>query len=111
MIAIRVPHPKFEIGQLVRHKRYGYRGVIVDIDATCQAPQDWYEGNRTQPERMQPWYHVLVDETETATYPAQSSLQADDSNKPVSNPMVLMFFTVFCEGRYERNEVPFQGWH
>ena len=39
----------FEIGELVEHKRYGYRGVVAGRDASCRASDDWYEGNRTQP--------------------------------------------------------------
>ena len=25
---------KFSVGQLIRHKRFDYRGVIIDVDAT-----------------------------------------------------------------------------
>ena len=62
MIAISRPaQPVFESGQLVRHRRYGYRGVVVDRDEFCQADDEWYSKNQTQPNRDQPWYHVLVD--------------------------------------------------
>jgi hemimethylated DNA binding protein len=30
--------PKYEPGEVIEHKRYGYRGVIVEFDSTCQAP-------------------------------------------------------------------------
>ena len=29
--------PRFEPGQLVVHRRYGYRGVVVAFDVTCEA--------------------------------------------------------------------------
>lgn len=109
MIALNLPKPCFAVGQIVRHKRYGYRGVVVAIDPTCQAPSDWYLNNQTQPERNQPWYHVIVHQSETTTYPAQSSLQEDDGG-PIANPMLKLFFTSYEDGRYVRNEVPFQGW-
>ena len=53
----------FDVGTLVRHRRYGYRGVIVAFDATCQASDQWYYSNQTQPSHDQPWYHVLVHES------------------------------------------------
>ena len=28
--------PDFTSGQLVRHRHYGYRGVVVEADRTCQ---------------------------------------------------------------------------
>ena len=34
---------KFSIGQLVHHLLFDYRGVIVDVDATFQGTEEWYE--------------------------------------------------------------------
>ena len=98
--------PLFEIGQLVRHKRYGYRGVIVAVDETCRASDDWYQQNKTQPEREQPWYHVLADGSDQVYYPAQTSLEADQSGDEIENPLVEEFFSEFEEGSYVRNETP-----
>ena len=98
--------PLFQPGQLVRHKRYGYRGVVVDYDLTCQASEEWYQSNQTQPERNQPWYHVLVDQTGTTTYPAQSSLSADEDAQPIIHPLLSYFFSGFDHGRYIRNSLP-----
>ena len=63
--------PQFEAGDLVKPRRYGYRGVVVKRDEKCLADDEWYTNNQTQPDRTQPWYHVLVDGTETATYAPQ----------------------------------------
>lgn len=101
-----ITEPLFQSGQLVRHRRYGYRGVVVDVDLTCQAADAWYESNQTQPARHQPWYHVLVDGSGTATYPAQTSLQPDESREPIANPLVDVFFAAFESGRYVRNTRP-----
>jgi len=95
---------QFQIGQLVKHRRYGYRGVVVAYDPSCQADDDWYNANRTQPDRNQPWYHVLVSESDQITYPAESSLTVDDSGDEISNPLISHFFTSFDQGRYIRNE-------
>jgi len=98
--------PLFEPGQLVRHKRYGYRGVVVSVNTTCKADPTWYMSNKTQPDREQPWYHVLVHGTISCTYAAQSSLRADDSQEPVHHVLVEQFFSAFVDGRYIRNEEP-----
>ena len=98
--------PAFAVGQLVRHKRYAYRGVVVDIDGTCQASDEWYQRNQTQPGRDQPWYHVLVDGSDQSSYPAQTSLEADVSAEEVCNPYVSEFFSDFLDGRYIRNDRP-----
>lgn len=98
--------PKFERGQLVRHRRYGYRGVVVGLDFECLADEQWYLSNKTQPDRSQPWYHVLVHDTDGTTYAAQESLEADTSGRPVAHPLVERFFDEFADGRYIRNDRP-----
>ena len=93
----------FEPGQLVKHKRYGYRGVVVDFDMNCQADEDWYSSNRTQPDRAQPWYHVLVHNSDQGTYAAQSSLLTDTSGLRVVHSLEPLFFSAFNKGCYIRN--------
>jgi heat shock protein HspQ len=106
MIApIKTP-PRFRAGQLVKHRRYGYRGVVVDFDPFCRAPEQWYQSNATQPDKNQPWYHVLVHGSRTVTYAAQSSLLPDDTCKPVDHPLVEKFFEQFNGEFYVRNDVP-----
>ena len=101
--------PLFEPGQLVRHRRYGYRGVVVDLDRTCQADEDWYRQLRTQPRRSQPWYHVLVHQRGHSTYAAQQNLTADDSAEPIEHASVPRYFAEFVDGRYIRNDEPWRG--
>ena len=95
---------KFAKGQLVCHKRYGYRGVVVEFDVRCMADDQWYMKNQTQPIRDQPWYHVLVHGASTVTYPAQDNLLPDPSDEPVDHPLVDHFFSEFVDGRYVRND-------
>ena len=106
MIRLAEIVPKFELGQLVCHKRYGYRGVIVDCDPTCRADEKWYQSNMTQPGKIQPWYHVLVDDTDQTTYAAEENLRADPSGQPVRHPLVDRFFGEFADSRYVRNDQP-----
>ena len=101
--------PNFEPGQVVLHRRYGYRGVIVAVDPRCMADDAWYYANQTQPNRDQPWYHVLVDGSSQTTYPAEDSLQADTTGELISHPLLEHFFIGFVQGRYVRNEEPWPG--
>ena len=100
--------PKFAAGDVIFHKKYSYRGVIVSIDDRCQAPDDWYQANQTQPNRKQPWYHILVDGNQQVTYVAQSNLKYDKLGSPVVHPMLNLFFYghVESENKYLRHEVP-----
>lgn len=91
---------RYRIGQLIHHRRYGYRGVVVSVDTVCQADDEWYERNRTQPDRDQPWYHVVVDDASHMTYVAQSNLEADASDAAVRNPMLYQFDLHYHDGRY-----------
>jgi heat shock protein HspQ len=38
-----VSEPRFMIGQVVHHKLFNYRGVVVDIDARFSLSEEWYE--------------------------------------------------------------------
>ncbi len=98
--------PKFRIGQLVRHKRYQYRGVVVALDRHCKADPDWYMSNKTQPDRAQAWYHVLVHGSTTCTYAAESGLMEEADNLLIEHPLVAVFFDGFEEGHYLRNDKP-----
>lgn len=94
----------YEIGQLVEHQRYGYRGVVVSRDSSCQASSGWYESNLTQPTREQPWYHVLVHGGDHSTYVAEENLLEDAGGEQVVHPLVATFFLYFTGGRYTPRE-------
>jgi heat shock protein HspQ len=34
---------KFTIGQVVHHKMFDYRGVVVDVDPVFNSSEEWYE--------------------------------------------------------------------
>jgi len=101
--------PLFVEGEIIHHKRYNYRGVIVGIDFTCEAEDDWYHYNQTQPDRNQPWYHVLVDGSVSTTYVAESNLEPDTSGQAINHPLIEIFFSSFKSGSYIRNDKPWPG--
>ena len=91
----------WSIGQLVHHKLFDYRGVIVDVDPVFQGTDEWYEQvARSRPPKDEPWYRVLVHEAGHETYVAERNLAADLSPAPVTHPLVDEFFTGFSDGVY-----------
>ncbi|MBI5135854.1 MAG: heat shock protein HspQ [Nitrospirae bacterium] len=100
------PAAAFAPGDVVCHARYGYRGVVVHATPCFDGDEEWYRRAQTQPDKNQPWYHVLVHNTGQVTYAAQTSLEADGSGEAVSHPYIPFFFADFADGRYLRNERP-----
>lgn len=92
---------RFEVGQLVQHRRYAYRGAVIAVDLRCTDDDDWYLSNQTQPDREQPWYHVLVHGKAHTTYVAQSNLEEDHGGEQVIHPLARQFFEYFHRGRYQ----------
>ncbi|MGC6424061.1 MAG: heat shock protein HspQ [Lentimonas sp.] len=95
------PGAYFEIGMIVQHRLYGYRGVIVAYDMGCAAGDKWYYSNKTQPAKDQPWYHLLVhDSGGLSTYVAQCNLQEDLLKAPIEHPRIACYFEELKDGRY-----------
>jgi heat shock protein HspQ len=92
---------KFAVGQLIQHKLFKYRGVIVDVDPTYQGTEEWYnEVARTRPPKDQPWYHVLVHDAVHNTYVAERNLEPDLSGEPINHPLVEGYFRDMRDGLY-----------
>jgi heat shock protein HspQ len=96
--------PRFDTGEVVHHRRYDYRGVVLAFDPVCRASEEWRQGNMTQPDRDQPWYHV-VDENGRERYVAEENLEPDGSGERVENPVIRMLFPTFINGKYYRNSL------
>ena len=95
---------KFSVGELVHHRLFDYRGVIVDVDRNYQGTEEWYEAvAKSRPPKNRPWYHVLVHGKEHSTYVAERNLQPDDSVEPINHPLLEHFFSKFENGKYFRN--------
>ena len=93
----------FQIGQLVEHRLFGYRGVVFDVDPTFQLSEEWYETMaRSRPPKDAPWYHVLVHDASHTTYVAERNLAADESAEPIRHPAVDEIFDQFENGHYRR---------
>ncbi len=90
----------FKAGDIVHHRRYNYRGVVMEWDPSCQADEAWYQSNQTQPDRDQPWYHVLVDGSDATTYVAQENLMPAADTAEISHPLLKKSFLSYFKGRY-----------
>jgi heat shock protein HspQ len=92
---------KFGVGELVQHRLFDYRGVIVDVDARFMLSDEWYDQvARTRPPKDQPWYRVLVHSSSNETYVAERNLTADINIEPIDHPLIKEFFEGFKDGRY-----------
>lgn len=93
---------KFSIGDLIHHKLFDYRGVIIDVDPQFQGSQQWYEQMAlSRPPKDQPWYHVLVHQAQHQTYVAERNLEADESGGAIIHPLVDRYFETFNGSAYE----------
>ena len=93
---------RFNIGQVVIHTRFGYRGVIFDVDPCFMLSDDWYRRVAlSRPPRNQPWYHVLVHGQEHTTYVAERHLFAAAAPEPISHPLLNQYFAGFNGSSYE----------
>lgn len=98
-----ISRSKFSVGDVIHHQLFDYRGVVVDVDATFQSTEEWYEAvARSRPPKDKPWYHVLVHGAVHSTYVAEKNLEHDASVEPISHPMLGQFFSRFEDGRYVR---------
>ncbi len=92
---------KFAIGEIISHKMFGYRGVVIDIDFQFSADEAWYERVAlSRPPKDQPWYHVLVDNAQHQTYVAERNLQSCDDVSPILHPSLGRYFSELIDGRY-----------
>ncbi len=95
--------PKFSPGQVIHHRKYDYRGVIVDVDPEFAGTEQWYDQVAvSQPPKERPWYHVLVHGAEHMTYVAEQHLEQDTSGQQIDHPALGRFFDHFSHGRYRR---------
>jgi heat shock protein HspQ len=92
---------RFHIGQLVHHKLFDYRGVVVDADPVFSGSDAWYDQvARSRPPKDEPWYRVLVHGSDHETYVAERNLENDATGEPVQHPLVGEFFGKLHDGRY-----------
>ncbi len=87
---------KFQIGQVVRHRMFPFRGVIFDVDPEFANTEEWYESipEEVRPAKEQPYYHLFAenDRTHYVAYVSEQNLVPDDNPDPVSHPDIDSVF-------------------
>jgi heat shock protein HspQ len=96
---------QFQIGQIVRHRFFPFRGVIFDVDPTFNNTEEWWLSipEEVRPAKDQPFYHLFAENAETTyiAYVSEQNLLVDDSGEPINHPQVGQIFEdEIQEGRY-----------
>ena len=99
-----IRNAKYQIGQVVRHRLYSFRGVVFDIDPTFDNTEEWYQSipAEVRPHKDQPFYHLFAEneESEYIAYVSEQNLLPDNSGEPVRHPQVAEIFVKDGKGRY-----------
>ncbi|MFN8612013.1 MAG: transglutaminase family protein [Vulcanimicrobiota bacterium] len=90
--------PLFCPGQVVRHRKKAYRGVVIDYEL--------YSDEEELPHL--PLYRILVHGSPQVASADESQLELDDGGL-VAHQLVGLFFSRFEDGVYVRNTRPWEG--
>ncbi|MCA8882921.1 MAG: heat shock protein HspQ [Rhodobacteraceae bacterium] len=95
---------KYQLGQVVRHKKHPFRGVVFDVDAVFSNTEEWYDSipEDNRPSKDQPFYHLLAenDQSYYVAYVSEQNLLPDLSGEPVEHPDIEDFFGELRDGIY-----------
>ncbi len=101
---MKFSNAKYAIGQIVKHRRYPFRGIVFDVDPTFANTEEWWLSipEDLRPRKEQPFYHLLAEnaETEYIAYVSEQNLLPDDSGEPVRHPQVDDMFVRTPDGGY-----------
>jgi heat shock protein HspQ len=86
---ISVTSTQFAIGQVVKHRIYDFRGVIVDVDPEFNNTEEWWLAipEDVRPRKDQPFYHLLAENETTAyeAYVSEQNLLIDETGESYRN--------------------------
>jgi len=95
---------KYHLGQVVRHRKHPFRGVVFDVDPQFSNTEDWYQAipEESRPSKDQPFYHLLAENEQSyyVAYVSEQNLVADYTGKPVEHPDLTDLFGPFEDGIY-----------
>ncbi len=96
---------KFRIGQVVKHRKFPFRGVIFDVDPVFANTEEWWLAipADVRPSKDQPYYHLFAEnaETEYVAYVSEQNLLPDDTGAPLRHPQVKDMFLRMPNGQYK----------
>ena len=95
---------RFQIGQIVRHRLYSFRGVVYDVDPMFSNSEEWWHAipEDMRPSKDQPFYHLLAenDEGPYMAYVSEQNLLADETGDPVDHPDLESYFETLDDDIY-----------
>ncbi|MGL4320529.1 MAG: heat shock protein HspQ [Paracoccaceae bacterium] len=95
---------KYHLGQIVRHRKHPFRGVVFDVDAKFNNTDEWYAAipEDSRPSKNQPFYHLLAENDQSfyVAYVSEQNLVPDELGGPVDHPDLPDLFGDFEDGRY-----------
>ena len=96
---------RYQIGQVVKHRLFPFRGVIYDVDPQFANTDEWYEAipEEVRPAKDQPYYHLFAenDKTHYVAYVSEQNLLPDETDSPVSHPDIPELFDISATGTYQ----------
>ncbi len=100
---------RFQIGQVVRHRLYPFRGVVFDVDPTFSNTEEWWLSipEELRPPKDQPYYHLLAENEQTTyiAYVSEQNLLPDETGRPVAHPQVDDMFQGMTDGQYVLRQI------
>lgn len=95
---------KFNIGEVVMHRRIHYRAIVVDVDPLFQASGNYNpQAEKREFATRNPWYRLLVDDSSQMTYVEECMLIADPNQHPVNNPNIHQYLKEMGAGYCSAN--------
>ena len=84
----KIRNAKYQIGQVVRHCLFPFRGVVFDIDPVFDNTEEWYQAipAEIRPHKDQPFYHLFAEN--------------DETGEPLRHPQVAEVFIRDGKGGY-----------
>jgi heat shock protein HspQ len=105
----KMRNAKYQLGQVVKHRLFSFRGVVFDIDPEFANTEEWWESipAEIRPHKDQPFYHLFAEneESEYIAYVSEQNLLPDTSGVPLRHQQVAEVFERDESGSYRpRND-------
>jgi heat shock protein HspQ len=95
---------KYNIGQVIRHRTYAFRGIVFDVDPEFSDSDVVYQTIvvEARPRKDQPFYYLLAEDERTPyiAYVSEQNLLPDTSGEPVHHPEIEDIFEQGEDGSY-----------
>ena len=89
---------KYQIGQVLRHRLFDFRGVVFDVDPVFANTEEWYQAipEEVRPAKDQPYYHLFAENERThyVAYVSEQNLVPDQSDAPIKHPDIAKMFEI-----------------